>query len=284
MIDRKADFQSPYGAVLMCTGGAVRCTLDGVGYTLQPRQGLFVVPGSILAVENDAGDGGLVRIDIERNSYRSVVIDRQAWDIVLHIRSHPLLTLTDTEIGELTAMQGLVDLIRTDTLPRHYASYQRRLMMDVMLYELLNLVARRLDNHNGTTANSASRRQFLAFIDVLEKGSGRIRSVSEVADKLCVSPKYIARIVKDVSGMTPSAWIKDYSAREAVRMLRFSERPVKVIAQELGFPNASFFGTWFKKQVGSSPMAYRVRDIKMEDCDVVRRPVSGTAGNDNPKQ
>ncbi len=268
-MNAKIENSSLYGSVVLCMEGEANCTVNRKRYNLKPKQALIIIPGSVFSIEEESGKADSVaQINLEERNYRSIVIDRQAWDIMIHVRDNPLITLTDLEIRELTALEEMSNLIKEDTLPRPYASYQRRLMMDVMLYEVLNLVARRIDYAGRSPANNSSKRMFLSFVDILEKGKGRIRSVSEVAEHLCVSPKYIAKTVKDVSGMTPSAWIHDFTVREAVRMLRYTDEPVKVISEELGFPNASFFGTWFRKYVGVSPSAYRDRDKAMDEMGI----------------
>ena len=78
-----------------------------------------------------------------------------------------------------------------------------------------------------------------------------------MADRLCVSPKYLARIVRVNSGMTPSQWMDEYTMREIVRELRRTDKSMKDISMSLGFPNPSSFGTFFRKHAGMSPASYR---------------------------
>lgn len=41
------------------------------------------------------------------------------------------------------------------------------------------------------------------------------------------------------------------------RLLHNSDKSVKEISNELGFPNLSFFGKYVKRMLGMSPKAYR---------------------------
>lgn len=95
------------------------------------------------------------------------------------------------------------------------------------------------------------------FMDLLFAHHCRERSVAFYASKMCITPKYLATVVKDISGKTPTEWIREETIREIERMLCHTQMPVKEIAYRLNFPNASFFGKYFKAQKGMSPTHYR---------------------------
>lgn len=83
------------------------------------------------------------------------------------------------------------------------------------------------------------------------------RSVTFYASKLCVTPKYLSTVVKEVSGKTPYAWIKEETIKGIEYRLCHTQSSLKEIANELNFPNCSFFGKFFKSQIGLSPQQYR---------------------------
>jgi AraC-like DNA-binding protein len=83
------------------------------------------------------------------------------------------------------------------------------------------------------------------------------KRVSWYAKQLCITPKYLSESVKQVSRRTPNEWIDNYVILEARVMLKDSALSIKEIAQQLHFPNQSFFGKFFKEHVGMSPSKYR---------------------------
>ena len=64
-------------------------------------------------------------------------------------------------------------------------------------------------------------------------------------------------MVKAASGKTPTKWIQEETIKEIERMLCHTRMPIKEIVYRLNFPNASFFGKYFKAQKGMSPKHYR---------------------------
>lgn len=83
------------------------------------------------------------------------------------------------------------------------------------------------------------------------------RSVKFYADKLYVSPKYLSMITKKVSGRTAYEWITGQVVAEIDYQLRYSDLSIKEIANNMQFPNLSFFGRYVKEHLGASPTEYR---------------------------
>ena len=77
------------------------------------------------------------------------------------------------------------------------------------------------------------------------------------ADKLCLSPKYLTALVKSVSGYTVQQLIFKAIIRRSIFLINSTSKTIQEIADDLSFPNASAFGTFFKKQTGHSPKHYR---------------------------
>ena len=77
------------------------------------------------------------------------------------------------------------------------------------------------------------------------------------AQQLCITPKYLSEMVKQVSRRTPNEWIDYYVTLEIRVLLRNSTMSIKEISQHLNFPNQSFLGKYFKEHVGMSPSNYR---------------------------
>lgn len=83
------------------------------------------------------------------------------------------------------------------------------------------------------------------------------RSVSFYADKLCVTPKHLSAVAKDITSHTASELIDHYVIMEAKIMLAESSLTIQEISNKLNFANQSFFGKYFKHLTGYSPSAFR---------------------------
>lgn len=95
------------------------------------------------------------------------------------------------------------------------------------------------------------------FKELLAKDFRKQREVSYYADKLFVTPKHLSQALKDQTGKTASELIEEIVCLEAKVLLQVHELNVSEIADQLNFANPSFFGKFFKRYTGISPMEYR---------------------------
>ena len=107
------------------------------------------------------------------------------------------------------------------------------------------------------SGQSRSNRVFEEFLLLVSEFHMRERSVSFYAEKLCLTPKYLAKLVKNATGKSASDWIDGYVILEAKNMLRYSPMPVKDIVSRLNFPDAPTFHKYFKLRTGMTPARYR---------------------------
>lgn len=113
------------------------------------------------------------------------------------------------------------------------------------------------------TYKSNSEALYCRFMDLLFIYHLKERNVSFYASKLCVSSKYLTAIVKEVSGKSPSTWIREETVRDIEQLLCHTQTSIKEIAYQLNFPNVSFFGKYFKSLKGISPKQYREKYIQV---------------------
>ncbi|MGM9753029.1 MAG: helix-turn-helix domain-containing protein [Candidatus Cryptobacteroides sp.] len=102
------------------------------------------------------------------------------------------------------------------------------------------------------------------FLDLVQTHFAEIRDVASYADKLCITPKYLAMAVKSSTGKTPLEWIDDYLSSAAKAMLSSTNLSVNEISEKLNFSSQSLFGKYFKRINGISPREYRNNLVYME--------------------
>jgi AraC-like DNA-binding protein len=95
------------------------------------------------------------------------------------------------------------------------------------------------------------------FMELVQEHYRKERLIGFYADKLCITPKYLSKLVKETTGRSAGDWIERHVTLEARAMLQSSDMTIQQIATSLNFPNQSFFGKYFKRATGISPKQYR---------------------------
>ena len=98
---------------------------------------------------------------------------------------------------------------------------------------------------------------FKRFLELLTTRHVKHQLVDTYAQELCVSPNYLTKVTREVSGKTALEWIREYTEADVRYYLLNTDLSVKEIAEELGFPNLPFFGKFCRRAFGLSPNEFR---------------------------
>jgi transcriptional regulator GlxA family with amidase domain len=79
----------------------------------------------------------------------------------------------------------------------------------------------------------------------------------DLARQLGMSPRNFIRRFKQATGLPPVDYVQRLRVTAARRMLEEDERSVQEVCQAVGYEDAAFFRTLFKRHTGLSPAAYR---------------------------
>ena len=95
------------------------------------------------------------------------------------------------------------------------------------------------------------------FLKHVKDNFRKERQLQFYADQLCITPRYLSRVVKECTGSSAAEWIERSVVLEARALLKSTNMTVQQISDELNFPSQTFFGKYFKRRVGMSPKEYR---------------------------
>ena len=88
---------------------------------------------------------------------------------------------------------------------------------------------------------------------------------SDLSMELNYSIDYIARIMRRLYGITPLQYVHKIRIEHACELLADTDYTLDVIARKLGYSDASLFYKSFRKQLGMSPGAWRLKSRRLQD-------------------
>lgn len=130
------------------------------------------------------------------------------------------------------------------------------------LRTLLLIVCEQLLRQDSSDSDASTDRDkvlFNHFLTLVENEQQKRRQVSYYAEKLFITPKYLSTVCTRVSGKSPMRWITDSVMEQCYTLLKTTNMSVKEISNQMGFPNPSFFGQYFRDEAGMTPLEYRRR-------------------------
>lgn len=162
---------------------------------------------------------------------------------------------------------------------RRIVSFEERTILDRMLrllhdlmgedgtskeviYSLITTVTHYYDQlfHDRTSVSSPSHSNeiFNRFLRLVNLHGSKEHQLAFYAEKLCITSRYLGTVVLSTSGVGAKEWIDRAVISTAKVLLRHSDKQTSEIADELNFPNVSFFCKYFKRLTGSTPLQYRM--------------------------
>ena len=242
--------------LLVCQKGTMKARIRDVDYEVGVGQGLVLLPMVIiqqLLVTPDVHFRGFgFSITAMENVFHNY---RTTWQDALTLANHPMVTLSD---GQMQVAENLY-MIAQQAERMDNCRYYRPMMRAVVqafLYMIADVVRQRGQNDEDE-GMTQKERLFKQFVSLLWTSGGKNRKVDYFAQQLCITPKYLATLVRESSGKTPLEMIHRYTANMIAQLLRSTNLTIKEICAELEFPNESFFGRFVKKHLGCTPCEYR---------------------------
>lgn len=107
--------------------------------------------------------------------------------------------------------------------------------------------------------NSGSSLYIRKSIDYITSHYQQPIKVSDIATFLGLSEKYLSTLFKKETGQTLVSYIEHVRIEEACSMLTYTDLSYAEIAESLSFNSHSYFTKIFKKNIGLTPMQYRIK-------------------------
>ena len=247
--------------LVACVEGKLQVDINGRKYLINSQDILLCRPNAILGNLMISPDFRGRIICLSRKTIMECIhMDNNVWNRMFRIEKNPVLHV---ENSELFATYGRLTGMRLKQEQRPYRKETISSLIRASIYELLAEMEKHVECSESRTITQGDI-LFKRFMELISGIEVKPRSVSWYGERLCVTPKYLSTICKQVSGKTAYDWINQFVIIDIQHLLHYSEKSIKEISEYLDFPNISFFGKYVKSHLGYSPKEYRriIRDSK----------------------
>ena len=248
-------FKIKFSLFILCLKGEMDIRINMTKYKLCKNEALIIPESTVGECNNISDDCRLIIIAFSKD-YLNITPTPNIPFILQHFFSKsPIIPLNKHEIEEIISIysnikQNIIndsDIYKNEIITNY---------IQILLLSYARLISKYENNDSGEKKNRKIR-LFEQFMQTLEEYHNSERKIGFYADKLCLTPKYLSKVIFEVSGRHASEWIRDCVILEAKALLKSGQYTVQQVSDMLNFANQSFFGVYFKKAVGCSPLTYQ---------------------------
>lgn len=249
-------FLMNYVGLIVCEKGYFCFDVDKKKFTARAGETVFLSEGNNFSIGELSDDLRVsilfYHIDPIREILGSSIV---AMYLYTTLTPEPCYVWTSGEESYLARYIALLGRHRKSA-QNPFDNHECKLLLLALTYRLCSIYSRRIIEEKNVAGHKIDT--FIKLIRLIEKYYMQERGVAFYADKLCLSPKYLSALSKSVCGYTVQELVFRAIIRKSIFWLKNTNKSVQEISDDLNFPNASFFGTFFKKQTGLAPSYYRI--------------------------
>ena len=242
--------------ICLCTKGEAMFKVNNLNLSIRRNDLMIVRPDSTIATLSISDDFDLSLIVQTRHFTRKNFFSKSISlaDLMRFISQNPVLKLSEPETSffQNTRKLMLQTILSSKNKFRDEILYS--LSSSLMMWISGQICYQMQTEPVVLTHNDEI---VLKFLDLLKEHYKTEHRLDFYADHLCMTAKYLSVVCRNVTTHPAGKMIVYAIIGEAKRLLLESHLTVSQIAADLGFPNQSSFGKYFKKEIGITPSKFR---------------------------
>lgn len=248
-------FRLANGAFILGLKGNLSLSMNLTQYDITENTLLTIIPHHIVQGHSISDDFEGYLILFTPAFASDMYLWRSNLSFMAVMRYNPLVTLNEEECELFVNFCKFFYNIEGNNLVDSSPEIRKNLLTSLL--HTLGALYRKQIPQTPVEKQSRGNIIFKKFLSLLIDHYATERSVAFYANKLCITPKYLGTICREVSSKLATDIIASAVILDAKAKLHNSDLTVQEISNSLNFPNASFFGRYFKRHTGFSPMQYR---------------------------
>lgn len=240
---------------LVCvTEGEVAQLVDFQPVTCSAGSLLVLRPGQVHSFGSDEGwDGWMV---LFRAEFLPLETQTTA-DLLPALSLDRLPDHLTLSTQDLQVVSAIINRMRQDAAVEATPRDVHALLRYQLCALLLRLTILQDQQVGLTETHSVAMKRFARFRKLVEQNHAGWHQVTSYAAALGCTEKSLTRAAMEVAGQSAKDVIIARVVLEAKRLLVHTDRPIYLIAEGLGFEEATNFAKFFKRETNSTPISFR---------------------------
>lgn len=243
-------FCFPFAVIAFIDSGSAKFRMNDTDYHLMTNDQMLVLPQQEVLITH-LSDDIHVRFVLLSHDFVNYITTDDTYLFIQFIRNNPVLHLQEHVTN---AFCSCYDLIRA-TLLQTDNPYRRQMLQHIVKAFIYGIVYS--IQPNVPVVRTREEEITYRFMDLVDRRYREQHELSFYANELHLTAKYVSKCVRLTTGKSALSCIIERLIRQAKAMLMLRQNTISHIAYELGFPDQSTFGKFFRRYEGISPSAWR---------------------------
>lgn len=241
----------------ICTGGTALLEVFTTSYRISKNDLVVILPLQLVSIRDISEDFSLNFFRIGKHMFLDVMsgLCKMTPDFFFYMRRNFRYALTDAEVRRFLHFCNLIEF----RLEKVQAIYRKETALHLFRVFYWDFYLHYKDNCEREKSVRFSNKESIAFrfTMLITEHHKEHRDVAFYAGKLCISPKYLTMVVREINGQAARDYIAGYVILEMKALLRDANLDIKDIVRLTGFPDQSSLSCYFRRHTGMSPSEYR---------------------------
>lgn len=237
----------------LCTEGSITVSINLMDTEIKQGDFITLLPGTIIQFYGQQEKVRICFAGFSEHCLNGVNLIQSTMSSYSTILENPVMPVNETVASYFKDYFALLARISTGSYMPDTRMAQH--ILNMLLYGINELYSRHPQSQKG----SKSRKEEICreLIQLVIENYTCERRAQFYADKLGISLQHLSTTIKQVTGKNVLDIIAHVVIIDIKAKLKSTNMTIQEIAYSLNFPSASFFGKYFKRHMGMSPLEYR---------------------------
>ena len=237
----------------LCTEGTITASINLMEHEIKKNDLIILMPGSIIQLNEQKEKVRPCFVGFSSHCLNGINLLQATMGSFSKIWDNPILNVSDQIASYFADYFALLTRVSIAT-----STSTNTLMAQSTLHSILIGINMLYDSRPQNSATKSRKEEICRkFVQLVIENYMTERRAQFYADKLGISLQHLSTTVKQVTGRNVLDIISQVVITDVKARLKSTDMTIQEIAYSLNFPSASFFGKYFKRYTGISPLEYR---------------------------
>ncbi len=242
----------------ICTGGSAVIEVFSVCRQIVKNDLVTILPLQLVSVRDISDDFSMTFFKVDKVMFLDIMsgLGRVTTDFLFYMRKNFQYHLSDSDTKRFLGFCRVIDFRGNNDDP----AFQRETILHLLriyYWDFYVHFQTKASDKKKSLSNSNKENIAFRFSMLVSEHYKEHREIAFYADKLCISPLYLTKVIQEMRGQSAHEVIIDYVIVEIKNLLRDTNLDIKDIVRRNGFANQSSLSRFFRQHTGLSPSEYR---------------------------